>query len=56
MKSDRGLKLLTPDQVCEIRNNPRGKKVRELAEEFGVTQGAISWVRTYRSYRNVVCN
>lgn len=52
----RGLDLLNEEQVCEIRNNPHGKSQRALAKEFGVSQGAISWVKTYRSYRDINCN
>lgn len=56
MKSDRGIKLLTHAEVCEIRNNPHRKTGKQFAEEFGITPSAVSWVKTYRSYKHVNCN
>lgn len=55
-KTKKGISLLTDEQVCEIRNNPKRKSQAALAEEFGVSQPAISFVRNYKSYRDVVCN
>lgn len=55
-KNKHGISLLTDQQVCEIRNNPHGLTQQKLAEKFGVSQVAISHVKTYRSYKDVTCN
>lgn len=44
---------LTPEAVREIRSYPRGARVmRQLAEKYGVTRGAIRQVRTGRAWRS----
>lgn len=54
-KTPKGISLLTEEQVCEIRKNRNHLTQTQLAEEYGVTQPAISNVINRRSYRDVVC-
>lgn len=45
---------LTPDQVRDIRSEiARGTLMDEIAERYGVTQGAISHIKHGRSWASV---
>ena len=44
---------LTPEQVREIRINPKGKTWVEFMVEFDCSRDTVWKARTYRSHRGV---
>lgn len=46
------LRMLTPEQVREIRSDPRPQRV--IGEEYGINQSNVWCIKHRRSYKNVI--
>lgn len=47
------MKALTPEQVVELRTDPKGKTWTEFMAEFHCSRDTIWKARTYRRHRGV---
>lgn len=49
-------RVLTDEQVLEIRIKRKVSTLKELSKEYGVSENAISAIARYKRYRNAISN